>query len=321
MAVYTKISNEDLENFLSNYRIGKLKSFQGIVEGIENTIYLLLTSSGKYILTLYEKRVREEDLPFFMNLLSSLSDQKFKCPIPIKDHKGIYINRIKGKNASLVSYIEGKSKKNLTALDCKDIGKMTANIHLLGKKIKAKPNQVSINYWKNAFNKVKNECDSIKKGLANDINISLNSLEKKWPKNLPRGIIHADIFPDNILFFSGKVSGIIDFYFSCNDFYCFEIAVCLNALCFDGVKENLSFNVTKAKKFIKGYTSIRKLSNDEKKYLKVLAQGASMRFLLTRVFDYLNLSKGALLTVKDPIEYLKRLEFHNSVKNFEDYCI
>ena len=318
MAVYTKISNEDLENFLSNYRIGKLKSFQGIVEGIENTIYLLLTSSGKYILTLYEKRVREEDLPFFMNLLSSLSDQKFKCPIPIKDHKGIYINRIKGKNASLVSYIEGKSKKNLTALDCKDIGKMTANIHLLGKKIKAKPNQVSINYWKNAFNKVKNECDSIKKGLANDINISLNSLEKKWPKNLPRGIIHADIFPDNILFFSGKVSGIIDFYFSCNDFFAYDIAICLNSLCFENQS---TFNVTKAKNFIKGYNSVRELNQKEKDYLPILARGAAMRFLITRVYDYLKQTNldGAIFRTKDPIEYLKRLEFHNNVKSYEDY--
>ena len=318
MAVYTKISNEDLENFLSNYRIGKLKSFQGIVEGIENTIYLLLTSSGKYILTLYEKRVREEDLPFFMNLLSSLSDQKFKCPIPIKDHKGIYINRIKGKNASLVSYIEGKSKKNLTALDCKDIGKMTANIHLLGKKIKAKPNQVSINYWKNTFNKVKNECDSIKKGLANDINISLNSLEKKWPKNLPRGIIHADIFPDNILFFSGKVSGIIDFYFSCNDFFAYDIAICLNSLCFENQS---TFNVTKAKNFIKGYNSVRELNQKEKNYLPILARGAAMRFLITRVYDYLKQTNldGAIFRTKDPIEYLKRLEFHNNVKSYEDY--
>ena len=318
MAVYTKISNEDLENFLSNYRIGKLKSFQGIVEGIENTIYLLLTSSGKYILTLYEKRVREEDLPFFMNLLSSLSDQKFKCPIPIKDHKGIYINRIKGKNASLVSYIEGKSKKNLTALDCKDIGKMTANIHLLGKKIKAKPNQVSINYWKNAFNKVKNECDSIKKGLANDINISLNSLEKKWPKNLPRGIIHADIFPDNILFFSGKVSGIIDFYFSCNDFFAYDIAICLNSLCFENQS---TFNVTKAKNFIKGYNSVRELNQKEKDCLPILARGAAMRFLITRVYDYLKQTNldGAIFRTKDPIEYLKRLEFHNNVKSYEDY--
>ena len=151
--------------------------------------------------------------------------------------------------------------------------------------------------------------------------MSLEEIKKNWPKKLPSGIIHADLFPDNIFFKNEKFTGIIDFYFSCNDFYCFEIAVCLNALCFDGVKENLSFNVTKAKKFIKGYTSIRKLNNDEKKYLKVLAQGASMRFLLTRVFDYLNLSEGALLTVKDPVEYLKRLEFHNSIESFEDYCI
>jgi len=318
MAVYTKISKKDLENFLSNYNLGQLKSFQGIVEGIENTIYMLITSSGKYILTLYEKRVRQEDLPFFMNLLSSLSDQKFKCPKPIQDKKGIYINKIKDKNASLVSYIEGKSKKNLSPLECKDIGKMSANIHLLTKKIKAKPNQVSINYWKDAFHKVKNECDTIKKGLANDINISLNSLEKNWPKNLPKGIIHADIFPDNILFYSGKVSGIIDFYFSCNDFFAYDIAICLNSLCFENQS---TFNVTKAKNFIKGYNSVRELNKKEKECLPILAQGAAMRFLITRVYDYLKQTNldGAIFRTKDPIEYLKRLEFHNSVKSYEDY--
>ena len=318
MAVYTKVSKEDLENFLSNYKLGQLKSFQGIVEGIENTIYLLTTSSGKYILTLYEKRVREEDLPFFMNLLSSLSDQKFKCPVPIKDQKGIYINKIKDKNASIVSYIEGKSKKKLTPFECKDVGKMTANIHLLGKKIKAKPNQVSINYWKNTFHKVKNECDKIKKGLANDISVSLNSLEKNWPKNLPRGIIHADIFPDNILFYSGKVSGIIDFYFACDDFFAYDIAICLNSLCFENQS---TFNVTKAKNFIKGYNSVRELNKKEKEYLPILAQGAAIRFLITRVYDYLKQTNldGAIFRTKDPIEYLKRLEFHNSVKSYEDY--
>ncbi len=318
MAVYTKISKEDLQRFLSNYEIGELKSFQGIVEGIENTIYLLVTSDGKYILTLYEKRVRQEDLPFFMNLLSSLSDKKFKCPKPIKDRKGNYINKIKNKNASIVSYIEGKSKKNLTPLECKTIGKMSANIHLLTKKIKANPNQVSIHYWKSVFSKIKNDCNSIKEGLANDVSKSLNSLEKSWPKNLPRGIVHADIFPDNILFYSGKVSGIIDFYFSCNDFFAYDIAVCLNSLCFENQS---TFNVTKAKNFIKGYNSVRELNKNEKESLPILARGAAMRFLITRMYDYLKQTNldGAIFRTKDPIEYLKRLEFHNNVTSYEDY--
>ena len=161
----------------------------------------------------------------------------------------------------------------------------------------------------------------LRKDLPLQIKETLNEIKKNWPKNLPNGIIHADLFPDNIFFKNNEFSGIIDFYFSCNDYYAFEIAVCINALCFDGFSQNLSFNVTKAKKFLKGYSKVRKITKMEKKYFKVLCQGAALRFLLTRVFDYLNLSKGALLTVKDPMEYLKRLEFHNSAKNYEDYCI
>tara|TARA_B100001765_G_scaffold29166_1_gene16376 strand:+ start:1607 stop:2566 length:960 start_codon:yes stop_codon:yes gene_type:complete len=318
MAVYTKINKEELEIFLSNYKLGELKAFTGIVEGIENTIYLITTEKGKYILTLYEKRVKKDDLPFFMNLLSSLSAQGFKCPSPIKDKQKKYINKIKDKNASLVSYIEGKSKKKLTPFECKDIGKMCAKIHLLAKKVRGNQNQLSINYWKNIFNKTKSECDLIKKGLANDISINLNFLEKNWPKNLPSGIIHADIFPDNVLFNAGKVSGIIDFYFSCIDFFAYDVAICLNSLCFENQS---TFNVTKAKNFIKGYNSIRELNKKEKEYLPILAQGAAMRFLVTRIYDYLKQTDldGAIFRTKDPMEYLKRLEFHNSVKNYEDY--
>lgn len=318
MAVYTKINKNELENFLLNYKLGKLESFRGIVEGIENTIYLIATNKGKYILTLYEKRVKEQDLPFFMNLLSSLSEQGFKCPSPIKDKEEKFINKIKSKNASLVSYIEGKSKKNLTPLECKDIGEMSAKIHLLSQKVKGEKNQLSVDYWKNVFNKIKKECDSIKKGLSADISTNLDFLEKNWPTNLPKGIIHADIFPDNVLFNSNKVSGIIDFYFSCEDFFAYDVAICLNSLCFESQS---TFNVTKAKNFIKGYNSIRELNKKEKEYLPILAQGAAMRFLITRVYDYLKQTNldGAIFRTKDPVEYLKRLEFHNSVKSYEDY--
>ena len=177
----------------------------------------------------------------------------------------------------------------------------------------------AVNSWREIYNKVKKDCSKIHPNLSNIIEKNLNEIETDWPKNLPSGIIHADLFPDNIFFNKNKLSGIIDYYFSCNDFYAFEIAICLNALCFEGKNENLSFNVTKAKKFIDGYSSIRKLNDIEKNYLKVLCQGAALRFLLTRVFDYLNLIEGAIVKIKDPVEYLKRLEFHNSVKNYQDY--
>ena len=180
-------------------------------------------------------------------------------------------------------------------------------------------NKLSINSWRKIYNNVKKDCSKIHPDLPQVIEKNLNGIEKNWPKNIPGGIIHADLFPDNIFFNGDKLSGIIDYYFSCNDFYAFEIAICLNALCFEGKNENLSFNVTKSKKFIDGYSSIRKLTEEEKKSLKVLCQGAAMRFLLTRVFDYLNLTEGAIVKIKDPVEYLKRLEFHDSVKNHQDY--
>ena len=204
--------------------------------------------------------------------------------------------------------------------DCFNVGVNTAKLHMITKDLKGKrENKLSINSWRKIYNKVKKDCSVIHPNLTNTIEKNLNYIEKNWPKNIPSGIIHADLFPDNIFFKNNKVSGIIDYYFSCFDFYAFEIAICLNALCFEGKNQNLSFNVTKAKKFVDGYSSIRQLNENEKNSLKILCQGAAIRFLLTRVFDYLNLTEGAIVKIKDPIEYLKRLEFHNSVKNYQDY--
>ena len=200
------------------------------------------------------------------------------------------------------------------------MGVNSAKLHLITKKLTQKrENKLSIKSWREIYNNIKNDCSKIHPNLSSILEKNLDEIEKKWPKNIPSGIIHADLFPDNIFFKNDKLSGIIDYYFSCHDSYAFEIAICLNALCFEGQNQNLSFNVTKAKKFIEGYSSIRKLDATEKKSLKVLCQGAAIRFLLTRVFDYLNLTEGAIVTVKDPIEYLKRLEFHDSVKNYEEY--
>ena len=213
-----------------------------------------------------------------------------------------------------------KKKKNLEANDCYEIGIYTAKLHLITKNLAGKrENKLSINSWREIYNRVKIDCSKIHHNLPKIIENNLDKIEKNWPKNIPAGIIHADLFPDNIFFNKQKLSGIIDFYFSCYDFYAFEIAICLNALCFEGKNENLSFNVTKAKKFIDGYSNIKKLTEEEKKSLKILCQGAAMRFLLTRVFDYLYLTEGALVKIKDPLEYLKRLEFHDNVKNYQDY--
>ena len=322
MAVYTKIPRKELDIFFNRYDLGKVKKFFGIKEGIENTNYFVQTEKNKFILTIYEKRVDEKDLPFFIGLMTNLNNSDFKCPKPIINRNGNYISEILGKKAAVVTFLEGNAKKILSPDNCYEIGVETAKLHKITQNLSLKrQNNLSLNSWSELFYKVEKDSSKIYKKLPETIKKSLEEIKKNWPNDLPSGIIHGDLFPDNIFFKNNKFTGMIDFYFSCNDFYSFEIAICINALCFDGAKENLSFNVTKAKKFIKGYTSVRKLENNEKKYLKVLSQGASMRFLLTRVFDYLNLSKGAIVTVKDPVEYLKRLEFHNNVKSFEDYCI
>ena len=320
MAVYTKLSETELKDFFSKYNLGKLLNHEGIKEGIENTNYLTETEKGKFILTVYEKRVEEKDLPFFISLMRNLYDKNFPSPEPIINRNGNYISEILKKKASVVSFIEGNTKKNLSPNECYQVGNYAAKLHKITKNLNSKrENKLSVNSWREIYNKVKKDCSKIHPNLSNIIEKNLNEIETDWPKNIPSGIIHADLFPDNIFFNKNKLSGIIDFYFSCNDYYAFEIAICLNALCFEGKNENLSFNVTKAKKFIDGYSSVRVLTDDEKKSLKVLCKGAAIRFLLTRVFDYLNLIEGALVKIKDPIEYLKRLEFHESVKNYNDY--
>ena len=320
MAVYTKLDHGNIEKILSNYSIGKLDKFEDIEEGIENSNFLIWVNQKKYILTIYEKRVKIEDLPFFSDLMTSLNQSNYKCPKPILNKNNKAISNFNNKKLMIVSFIEGRPKGNLSPDNCKSIGIETAKLHELTKKLKIhRTNDLSVNSWRKMFDQVRDKCVQIHKDLPKLIEDNLNDVEKNWPKDLPKGIIHADLFYDNIFFDKNNFSGIIDFYFSCNDFYAFEIAICFNALCFDGPKNNLSFNVTKAKSFIEGYNQIRAISDPEKESIKVLSQGAALRFLLTRVFDALNTVEGAIVKVKDPMEYLKRLEFHKNAKTHEDY--
>ena len=320
MAVYTKFTKKNIEEILSNYSIGKLNSFEGIQEGIENTNYFLLVDNKKYILTIYEKRVKSADLPFFSKLMTGLNEANFKCPIPILNNKKKAITDYSSKKMMIVTFLEGKAKQTLTPQNCELVGSEVAKMHEITKKFSSKrQNDLSVNSWRKLFNSVKDECSKIHPDLSKLIEANLQDVEKNWPQSLPSGIIHADLFNDNIFFQNEKFSGFIDFYFSCNDYYAFEVAICFNALCFDGLQNNLSFNFTKAKNFIDGYNSIRELTEIEKINIKTLSQGAALRFLLTRVFDALNAVDGAIVKVKDPIEYLKRLEFHKNSKNFENY--
>ena len=320
MAVYTKLNKENIEEILANYSIGQLKEFKGIEDGIENTNYFLLVNSKKYILTIYEKRIKAEDLPFFSELMTSLDKENFKCPVPIKNNNNKTISSYKNKNLMIVSFLEGKAKNILSPDNCESLGQEVARMHLITKKFKIqRQNSLSVRSWRSIFEQIKDKCIDIHKDLPKLIETNLTDVEKNWPKDLPAGIIHADLFSDNIFFKDDKFNGIIDFYFSCNDFYALEIAICFNALCFDGSKNNLSFNATKAKSFMKGYSQLRKLNDSEKRSIKVMSQGSALRFLLTRVFDTINTVEGAIVKVKDPMEYLVRLEFHKNSKDFEDY--
>jgi len=320
MAVYTKLNKSEIEEIISLYKLKNLESFAPIEEGIENTNYVIIANKKKYILTIFEKRVKEQDLPFFCELISLLNKSGFKCPLPLLNLENSPISTFKRKKLTILTFISGKSKENLSNENCEDIGKEAAKLHLLTSNFKIqRKNALSIESWRNMFENIKDKCIKIHKDLPNLIEANLKDIEKNWPSKLPSGIIHADLFKDNIIFENNKVSGIIDFTFSCNDFYALEIAICFNALCFEGAKSNLSFNVTKAKKFIEGYSSIRKLSDQERNSIKILSQGAALRFLLTRVFDAINTVEGALVKIKDPMEYLKRLEFHKNAKSYEDY--
>lgn len=319
MAVYTKLEHQEVRQFLEQYNINNFKDYKGITEGVENTNYLIKTSEQDYILTIYEKRVDENDLPFFIKLLSYLSENKFPCPKPIANKNNEKINRIKNKNAALVTFLNGQSKNKITSEECFEIGKITAQLHEITKKFDInRKNNLSIENWDTIFEKTIKQKIDLEESIIKKTKNYLNFLKDKWPKNLPQGIIHADLFPDNIFFTNNKVSGIIDFYFACNDFFAYEIAICINSLCFDN---NSTFNMTKAKNLIDGYTSIRTLSEDEKKYLPILSMGAAMRFFLTRLYDFYHTDNKADVKIKDPFEYLKKIEFHSTIKNFNEYFI
>ena len=319
MAVYTKLKHQEVRQFLEQYNINNFKDYKGITEGVENTNYLIKTSEQDYILTIYEKRVDENDLPFFIKLLSYLSENKFPCPKPIANKNNEKINRIKNKNAALVTFLNGQSKNKITSEECFEIGKITAQLHEITKKFDInRKNNLSIENWESIFEKTIKQKIDLDESIIKKTKNYLNFLKDKWPKNLPQGIIHADLFPDNIFFTNKKVSGIIDFYFACNDFFAYEIAICINSLCFDN---NSTFNMTKAKNLIDGYTSIRTLSEDEKKYLPILSMGAAMRFFLTRLYDFYHTDNKADVKIKDPFEYLKKIEFHSTIKNFNEYFI
>ena len=319
MAVYTKINKCDISFINKQFGIEEIISFQGIKKGIENTNYLLKSKNKKFILTIFEKRVSNKEIPFFMKLMDKLNNSKINCPKPLKNNNGKYLIKLKNKTACIVSFLKGKDKNKLNLKNCFEVGKIIAQMHLVTKNINlSRKNSMGIKNLDPLLKSIKfrsNKFSNLEKFLANN----LNEIKKNWPKKLPKGIIHGDLFIDNIFFNKNKLSGIIDFYFAANDYFMYEIAICINALCFDNKKSKFKINKQKIKSLIKGYESIKKISLKEKKSLNILCRGAAMRYFLTRLYDYSNTPKTALIQIKDPNEYYQKLITHNNLSSYKDY--
>ncbi len=317
MAVYTDIAEDELESFLSAYPLGKLMSYRGIAEGVENSNFMLHVEGGSYILTLFERRTNERDLPFFAGLMDHLAAKGITCPQPVKRSDGQIIGRLAGRPAIIVSFLEGMWPRRPGAAHCREVGAALARMHLAALDFAIpRANALTIKDWRPLFDQAADRADEVEPGLAAEVAAELDLLEARWPTDLPRGVIHADLFPDNVFFLGEKLSGLIDFYFACNDLLAYDVAVCLNAWCFE---RDFSFNLTKGQAMLDGYCSVRPLSPAEAQALPVLARGAAIRFLLTRLYDWLHTPAGAVVTKKDPREYLRRLRFHRQVTSAEDY--
>lgn len=324
MAVYTHLSSHDIEALLAPFGLGELTSAIGIAEGVENTNYLLVTEHNgheeKFILTIFEQRVNEDELPFYLGLMHHMAEKGIPSPLPIAARDGEVIRRVaSGKPAALVSFLTGRSVRQIQTQHTRELGEMLAKMHLAAKDFPGKrPNALSLAGWRRLFEKTAERADELYPGLRDAIEQELHYLMREWPgpARLPSGVVHADLFPDNVFFRDGKLSGVIDFYFACNDAWMYDLMIAVNAWCFevDG-----SFNVTKARYMLAGYQSVRRLTDDERRFLPVLARGAALRFLLTRLHDWLFRVEGAVVTVKDPMEYYRKLQFHQSIKGFAAY--
>lgn len=317
MAVYTDITEDDLRNFLTQYDVGSLTSYKGIAEGVENSNFLLHTTKDPLILTLYEKRVEKSDLPFFLGLMQHLAAKGLSCPLPLPRKDGELLGELSGRPAALISFLEGMWLRKPEAKHCREVGKALAAMHLAGEGFEIKrPNALSVEGWKVLWDKSEDRADEVEKGLKDEIRPEIDYLATHWPKDLPAGVIHADLFQDNVFFLGDELSGLIDFYFACNDLLAYDVSICLNAWCFE---KDGAYNVTKGKALLEGYQSVRPLSEAELEALPLLARGSALRFFLTRLYDWLTTPEGALVVKKDPLEYLRKLRFHRSIATVAEY--
>jgi homoserine kinase type II len=317
MAVYTDVGDEELTAFIGEYDIGEVASCKGIAEGVENSNFLLRTERGSFILTLYEKRVLPQDLPFFIALMEHLAAHGIACPTPVKARDGVALRSLCGRPAAIVTFLEGMWPRRIQPFHCAGLGAALAKLHLAGIEFAMRrPNNLSVAGWRPLFEACEARADDVKPGLAEELGQELAELEQRWPQDLPAGTIHADLFPDNVFFRGQAVSGVIDFYFACTDFLAYDVAICLNAWCFE---TDGDFNVTKARHLLSQYGAHRPLSKPEYAALPLLARGSALRFLLTRLYDLLHHPEGALVRPKDPLEYLRKLRFHRGIARASAY--
>jgi homoserine kinase type II len=317
MAVYTEVTDEDLGRVVADYGLGQLLSFKGIAEGVENTNYIVHTSTGTYILTLYEKRVARDDLPFFLGLMEHLAGRGVSCPVPLRSGSGRNVSEVAGRAAAIVTFLEGFWVRKPRPEHCAAVGRALAELHLAGASYRARRrNTLGLEGWRPLFERFAAGADEVSPGLGKTIDTELTHLEGSWPEGLPQGVIHADLFPDNVFFIGDRLSGLIDFYFACNDALAYDIAVCLNAWCFE---PDYAFNVTKGRALLKAYRDVRPLTRAECAAMPTLARGAALRFLLTRSYDWLHTAKDALVKPHDPVAYLRRLRFHQGVRAIGDF--
>ncbi|MFD2234594.1 homoserine kinase [Phaeospirillum tilakii] len=324
MAVYTEVPDDELDSFAREYDIGRVVSCKGIAEGVENSNYLLQTDRGSYILTLYEKRVDPAELPFFLGLMEHLAARGLACPTPIPGRDGRALRSLCGRPAAIVSFLAGVWHARPRPEHCAALGEAMAEMHLKGADFGGRrPNSLSVAGWRPLFEAIRPRAGQIDPSLAPLVADELDLLEASWPSDLPVGLIHADLFPDNVFFLptdagGERVSGLIDFYFACTDILAYDLAICLNAWCFE---TDGAFNATKARLMLGAYRKRRPLSEPELAALPLLARGAALRFLLTRAYDWLNTPAGALVKRKDPLEYLRKLRFHQGLTGPGGYGI
>lgn len=319
MAVYTQIDDQMLAAFLANYDVGEAVSFKGIAEGVENSNYLLETTKAQFILTLYEKRTDPDDLPYFLEMMEHLSRKGLPAPLPIRDKSGVALQTLAGRPACMISFLKGVSVTHMSESHCAAIGATLAEMHeALQDYDASRANSMALQGWAELIELVKNQADTVMPNLRALIETEFDFLKQHWPKGLPCGTIHADLFPDNILFTGEKVTGVIDFYFGCTDMLAYDLAVCINAWCFD---DDHVFEANKAKRLIEMYDINRRLTPAEQDALPLLCRGAALRFLLTRLYDWLNPVEGAAVRPKDPADYVKRLKFHQQVKDAANYVV